>query len=265
MSNQVTTTSNTLAISEYTEEQVALIKRTVCKDSTDDELQLFLHVCKQSKLDPFAKQIHAIKRHTKAGPVMSIQVGIDGQRLIAHRTGKCLGISDPEFVYKVDPTNGKQIRQIDSATVTVKKLIEGHVCEFKATAFWDEYYPGDRLGYMWRQRPKGQLGKCAEALALRKAFPSELSAIYSEEEMQKADAESEVIEEVITKPKINYTEQIDQMDYIKNKLAEITSEMGLQEKGQYFVEVTGVSKFDLLKSKTNAELDLIIKKLDEAA
>ena len=104
-------------VDSFTQEQVELIKRTICKDSTDDELKLFLHVANKSKLDPFAKQIHAVKRYTKEGPVMSIQVGIDGYRLIAHRTELCAGIMDATFTYKVD-INGKASRQIDSASVT---------------------------------------------------------------------------------------------------------------------------------------------------
>lgn len=76
------------------------------------------------------------------------------------------------------------------AQVTVKKLVHGQVGEFPATAFWEEYVQTTKDGSpnsMWKGRPKGQLSKCAEALALRKAFPAELSGVYSDVEMQQAD------------------------------------------------------------------------------
>ena len=246
----------------FTPEQVDLIKRTICKDSTDDELKLFIHVAKKSKLDPFARQIHAVKRYTKEGPVMSIQVGIDGYRLIAHRTGLCAGISDATFAYKVD-IHGKTSRHIDAASVIVKKVVAGAVCEFVATAYWDEYYPGERGGYMWHQRPKGQLAKCAEALALRKAFPNELSGLYTEEEMQRADVESERAEEIATRPEVDYKKRGEQVERIKVLMGEICQGMTLREKGIYMVDNLGVGQFQELKTKNNGELDRLIRKLEE--
>ena len=257
-------------VDHFTTDQVELIKRTICAESSDDELKLFLHVAKKSKLDPFAKQIHAVKRYTKNGPVMSIQVGIDGYRLIAHRTGLCAGISDATFTHKMD-TNGKPLRVIDSATVIVKKVVAGTVCEFAATAYWDEYAPYyfdkrqgiDALSAMWKQRPKGQLAKCAEALALRKAFPNELSGLYTEEEMQRADAEAEKEEEIITRPDVDYRKREQQVETIKLLMTRICKEMTLQEKGVFMLEVLEVNNFNDLKRKNNGELDQLIQKLED--
>lgn len=163
-------------------EQVDLLKRTICKDSTDDEFKLFLHVARRAGLDPFARQIHAVRRwNDKAGRYdMIIQTGIDGFRLTAERTGKYAGSDDPVFDDEKKPTR---------ATVTVYKMVDGVRCPFSATARWEEYFPGDKQGFMWRKMPCVMLGKCAEAQALRKAFPMELSAVYSEEELARSEVD----------------------------------------------------------------------------
>jgi phage recombination protein Bet len=261
MTDLVTTTAQNLV--NFTDEQVELIKRTVCKDSTNDELQLFLHVCKKSGLDPFAKQIHAVKRSTKNGPVMSIQVGIDGYRLVADRTGKYAGNDDPKFSFKKD-IKGVECKQIDSATVTVYKIVAGHIRSFTATAYWDEYYPGGKMGYMWNQRPKGMLGKCAEALALRKAFPAELSGLYTNEELDKEQAQSDYADE-LTAPenKIDYKNQADQIEKIKGLLGVLTGDLDLQAKGEFMHKHLKISSFTELKKKKNHELDEIINNLIE--
>lgn len=169
--------SNELALitgENFSREKIDLIKRTIAVGATDDELQLFLYTCQRTGLDPLAKQIYAVKRSGK----MAIQTGIDGYRLIADRTGKLAGISD----YIFDSEDGKMPGK---ATVTVKKLLDGGtIADFTATARWGEYQAG---GPMWAKMPYLMLGKCAEALALRKAFPADLSGVYTTEEMAQAD------------------------------------------------------------------------------
>ena len=159
---------------DFSNEKVDLIKKVVAVGCSDDELALFLYTCKRTGLDPLARQIYAIKRSNK----MTIQTGIDGYRLIADRTGKLAGISD----YVFDSEEGKFPPK---ATVTVKKLLpDGQIAEFTATARWGEYNAG---GPTWQKMPFLMLGKCAEALALRKAFPADLSGVYTAEEMAQAD------------------------------------------------------------------------------
>lgn len=163
----------------FTTEQVELIKRTVAQKATNDELALFLHTCKRTGLDPLVRQIHFVKRKSKHGPDRAtFQVGIDGYRLVAQRTNECGGNDDPIFDDEATPRK---------ATVTVYRIVNGVRCPYTATARWDQYHPGDGPeGFMWRKMPHLMLGKCAEALALRKAFPAELSGVYTHEEMQQA-------------------------------------------------------------------------------
>jgi phage recombination protein Bet len=159
-----------------------LIKRTICKGATDDELELFIHACKHTGLDPFMKQIHAVKRKSKNGDVMTIQTGIDGLRLIADRSGNYAPGREPTFQYD---TNGR----VKSATSFIKKRTgDGVWHEVSATAFYSEYKPTYTNDF-WENKAHIMLSKCAEALALRKAFPAEMSGLYTAEEMEQADNE----------------------------------------------------------------------------
>lgn len=157
----------------YSAEQIQLIKNTVAVGATDNELSLFLQVCKNRKLDPFSRQIHFVKRSGKG----TIQTGIDGFRTIAERTGCYAGNDDPVFDDEKTP---------QKATVTVWKMVDGVRCPFVATARWSQYFPGEGVGFMWKKMPHVMLGKCAEALALRKAFPEALSGLYSDDEMEQS-------------------------------------------------------------------------------
>jgi phage recombination protein Bet len=172
----------TLVAQDFSRDQIELIKSTVAKGTSDDELKLFLYVAKKNGLDPLTRQIHAVMRWDKkqGQNVMTIQTGIDGYRLKAEKSGKYAGNDDYEYVEK----NGRLIK----ATATVWKMLGNQRIAFKASAFWDEYYPSnEKQRFMWNKMPHLMLGKCAEALALRKAFPQDLSGIYVDEEMQQAD------------------------------------------------------------------------------
>ena len=166
--------SKIIKYENITPDQITLIKSQIAVDATDDELKLFLHVANKSGLDPLARQIYFIKR----GGKMTIMTAIDGFRAIADRTGQYIGSSDPIF-----EDNGSIPAK---ATVTVNKVVSGVVGNFTATARWDEYYPGKSQGFMWDKMPHTMLGKCAEALALRKAFPAQLSGLYTGDEMDQA-------------------------------------------------------------------------------
>lgn len=164
---------------QFSNDKIQLLKNTVCKNATDDELQLFLHVCSRTGLDPFRNQIYAVKR----GDKMTIQTGIDGFRLIAERTGKYAPGKEPSYTYDVQ---GK----LQSATSFLKKqTVDGTWHEVSATAFWSEYVQsfGGKPSNFWQKMPHVMLSKCAEALCLRKAFPGDFSGIYTSEEMGQAD------------------------------------------------------------------------------
>ena len=174
----------------WSQDQINLITRTVAKGSTPDELALFLYTANRVGLDPLTKQIHFIKRRqwdkTTGGyvEVGTTQTGIDGYRAIAERTGELAGEDDAVF------DDEAQIHP-NKASVTVYRFVKGQRVSFTASARWVEYvqkHPktGDVMG-LWAKMPYGMLAKCAAALAYRKAFPFNLSGLYTNEEMTQAD------------------------------------------------------------------------------
>lgn len=183
------------AFGKLSRPQIDLIKRTIAKGATDDELNMFIQVCKGAQLNPFLRQVFLVKRwDSKEGKEVGvIQVGIDGFRAVAEGSGAYAGNDDPLFGDESDinvkDKAGKVTKTFKApkmATVTVHKVIGGVSYPFTATARWSEYYPGDRMGFQWQARPYLMLGKCAEALALRKAFPKLLSGMYEEAELAKS-------------------------------------------------------------------------------
>ncbi len=177
------------APAEYTTAQRDLIKRTVAAGTSEEEFELFVEVCRMTGLNPFAKQIYAIMRnagkdeHGHWVKRMTIQTGIDGYRLLAARTGALAGIDDAEY-------DDEDAKHPAWGRVTVWRLVQGQRMPFTAKARWSEYAATDKdekLTGQWGKMPYLMLGKCAEALALRKAFPAELSGVYTAEEMEQAD------------------------------------------------------------------------------
>lgn len=191
--------STALAAYNWTRDQIDLIKRTVAKGTSDDELALFLHVCKRTGLDPLARQIYAIMRRSKEGDKwvekMVIQTGIDGLRLQAERTGKFRGFGPPEWCGADGVWTDVWLvpdKPPSAARVTVLRLDEGQLepVAIPGIALYREYVQTNSSGQptqRWNTGPAGQLAKCAEALALRRAFPAELAGLVAAEEMGSAN------------------------------------------------------------------------------
>lgn len=198
----------TSAINVFGVEKFQLLKDTICRDLTDAEMAMFIEVCNAKKLDPFARQIHAIKRKSKQRvkkgnqwtdewvEKMNITTGIDGFRVIAQRTGEYEGQGGPwwcgdDGVWREVWLEKKPPRAAKSCVYR-----RGFRDPLVGIALWDEYAqmykPSDggaeRPMGTWATHPSVMLAKCCEGLALRRAFPEDLSGLYVSEELKTEDA-----------------------------------------------------------------------------
>jgi phage recombination protein Bet len=168
----------TTSITLWTPEQTQLISSTIAPGCSNDELRLFAYACQRTGLDPFSRQIYAIKR----GGKMTIQAGIDGLRSIAERTGQLDG---SETFWCGEDGQWADVWLGSKPPAAAKTIIhrKGSNHPFVGVARFADYNAGQGL---WSKMPAAMIAKCSEALALRKAFPADLSGVYSTDEMEQA-------------------------------------------------------------------------------
>lgn len=184
-----------------------LIDQIFPSAKTIEAVVMALAYCRKRNLDIFKKPVHIVPMwsSSKRAMVETVWPGIAEIRTTASRTGDYAGIDEVEFGpilertfdgeleqwedrQKVTNKVSKTVRFPEWAKVTVYRMNRGVRCAFTARVFWEEMYasvgkselPND----MWAKRPRGQLDKCVEAAALRKAFPEELGNTYAAEEME---------------------------------------------------------------------------------
>lgn len=190
---------------DWTQRQIAALKQLgVSNNVTKADLDIFLAQSKRTGLDPFSKQIYMIGRRQKDSNTgqfetkQTIQVGIDGLRAIAHRVAQqcheVFSMSDTLWADNSGAWHDVWLAPTPPAAAKVSVKRGGGV--FSAVALFKEYAPtyNGKLSGVWASKPALMIAKCAEALALRKAFPTDMSGIYTDEEMDNVKDYSEAVE-----------------------------------------------------------------------
>lgn len=187
MSSDLITNNQNHSVSNYIvdDNKIRTLRKALMpKTSTDADLELFIEYCRRTQLDPFARQIYAID----VGGKLSIQTSIDGFRVIAQRTGEYRG---QEVYWCGSDGIWKDVWLDEKKPPSASKVLvyrQGYDKPISGIALFKEYNRKINGKYtMWDKMPAVMLAKCAESLALRKAFPNELSGIYTSDEMEQAN------------------------------------------------------------------------------
>lgn len=168
---------------EFTPQQCAMIRDTYANGANEKEFQVLMEVAKIRRLNPLLRQVHFVKRrdYQRDKDIWSVQVSVDGLRAIAERTGKYDGQDEPEYE-----------RDKDGLIIACKVKVyrKDWTRPAVGVAYWSEYVQTKRDGTVtkfWADMPHVMIAKCAEAIAMRKAFPEDMGGLYVDEEMQQAD------------------------------------------------------------------------------
>lgn len=183
--------------------QIAALCQLGLQDANDADLGVFFHQCQRTGLDPFARQIYMVGRWSKGGVKYTIQTGIDGFRLIGRRAAdaghETLEVTDTEWCGPDGVWRDVWLSPEPPAAARVAIIRNGG--RFPAVALFREYGQTTKDGsltQMWREKGALMIAKCAEALAWRKAFPQDLSGLYTADEMAQAD--NMTVQQVEAKP-----------------------------------------------------------------
>jgi phage recombination protein Bet len=187
----------------FSPEQERMIRDTCASGCSSEEFGVLLEIARVRRLNPLLRQIHFVKRwdKSKGRNVWSAQISIDGMRAVAQRTGLYNGQDEPEY----GPCNAKGFPEWAKVRVYRKDWDRPAV----GLVFWREYVQTTKEGHptsFWADMPMNQLAKCAEAHALRKAFPEDCGGLYTDTEMEQA-THPIALEAVAEAPRVQVVEE----------------------------------------------------------
>ena len=291
MSNQVIP-SNITSLNEMQIETNTynVLKETLYPGAKDASIAMVLSYCKARKIDPLLKPVHLVPMNVKSGKKDSggkdmyewrdvVMPGIGLYRIDASRSGQYAGMSEPEFGEDITEVLGSsKVTYPKWCKVTVKKLLGDHIVEFSAKEYWKENYATKSRSdatpnAMWEKRSYGQLAKCAEAQALRKAFPDVVGQDYTKEEMEgkhfpeapkSAKPVNNVIEGTLMEPEEIHTIEKDLMDI--SWAADVDALQDCYKKAyKYWAQAKNkenIAKVMAAKDERKAQLELDESKID---
>lgn len=192
MSNITTATRAEIAVQEH--ELLKVLGASLYPGAAPESIKLVLGYCRAAGLDPMQKPVHIVPMWDRSAGAMRdvVMPGIGLYRTQAARSGEYAGITEPEFGPDVtEMIGGAEVTYPQWCRVTVKRrLPDGMIADFTAREFWKENYAvkggKDKSiapNAMWAKRPYGQVAKCAQAQALRMAFP-EIGSSPTADEME---------------------------------------------------------------------------------
>lgn len=210
---------------EFTPQQQQMIRDTYANGASEKEFQVLMEVAKVRRLNPLLRQVHFVKRYDnqRGKDIWSVQVSVDGMRAIAERTGKYDGQDEPEY-------------ECDKEGFIIACRVRVYRKDWSrpsvGVAYWSEYVQTKKDGSptkFWADMPHVMIAKCAEAIAIRKAFPDDLGNLYADEEMQQADNRRAGATELSLSPHADSRDEgsgdVDLFVDLSNQLAVIKAEL----------------------------------------
>jgi phage recombination protein Bet len=241
---------------KFDESQIKTIKTTICKDLDNNEFHLFLMQCKRTGLDPFSKQIYALK----LGGKLTMMTSIDGLRIIAERSGQYAGQTLTEWCGADGKWVDVWLSEAPPVACRVGVLRKDFLQPVYAVAKFSSYFQNTPI---WKKMPELMLAKCAESLALRKAFPNDLSGLYSREEMEQGmnDAEFSIVES--PKAEVKVEAKVEARDWkpeLEPKLTEALYKLEgftTDEAGELLDAILGLGEKGVLKAIDQLDMPIV--------
>lgn len=181
---------------KFNKEEIETLSKNLYSDHNEAQIETLIKVAEQSGLNPFTRQIYSTlksSKNYKTGQYedrQSIQATIDGLRVVAERSGKYEGQDGPYWCGNDGQWRDSWLNNKPPVAAKVGVYKKGFKTALYAVARFDAYVQKTKSGqpnHIWSKMGDTMIAKCAESLALRRAFPNELSGIYTAEEMAQAD------------------------------------------------------------------------------